>query len=332
MQRMGCPWHAIKAMFAGAARQAAMLTARCTTKDIEDVIPGRGAISIRLNNLKGAVMCYPEASEDFPQSSAQKALRTRDLLDVALKSPDTALSSVILDPKNLKRIRTDLQLKDYVIKGESSVEKQEAELEVLLRSGPMPNPQKVKMKQLLQTANMGMQQFGLKMQAGAVQPEEAQQMQQAAPKIAQLQQAMQGLPDNISTVHVRDDGSQDNATEAQVCFDWLNSADGRKFANGTPQQQRAWENVHLHWMEETAAAKKIAQQNAPPPPPPKVSFNVPVDKLPAPEAAAAVTAGGIPANPADFAQKDQTDANREIQKKLVPDSVWAGEAPGGRPQ
>ena len=48
-----------------------------------------------------------------------------------------------------------------------------------------------------------------------------------------------------------------------------------------------------------------------------------------PEAAAAVTAGGIPANPGDFEQKDQIDQNREIQKKIVPDAAWANEAPGG---
>ena len=324
MQRMGCPWHAIQSMFSSAARQAAMLTARCANKDIEDVIPGRGPISIRLNNLKGSVLCFPEASPDFPQSAAQKALRTRDLLDVALKSPDTPLSMTIMDPKNLKQIRSDLQLKDYVIKGEASVEKQEGELEILLRSGPQPNPQKVKLQQLLKTAQMAITATALKTAQGApVDPEEAQQAQQAPQMIAQLQQQLQSMPDQVSTVLVRDDGSQDNATEAAVCFDWMNSATGRKFANGNAQQRAAFDNVHLHWTEETAAAKKIAAANVPPPTPPKVSFSVSADKMPPTEQAEIMTAGGIPANPQDFAANDQVESNRKIQEKLVPDVTYA---------
>jgi len=324
MQRMGSPWHAIQTMFATAMRQAAMLTARCASKDIEDVIPGRGPISIRLNNLKGSVLCYPEASPDFPQSSAQKALRTRDLLDVALKSPDTALSAVILDPKNTKQIRSDLQLKDYVIKGEASVEKQEAELEVLLRSGPQPNPQKVKLSALLKTAQMAVAATALKGTRGLpVDPEETQQAQAAPAMIAQLQQQLQSMPDEISTVIVRDDGSQDNATEAQVCFDWMNSADGRKFSNGNAEQRAAFANVHLHWTEETAAAKKIAQQNAPPPQGKPPSVSIATDKMPPDVQSNILKMAGIPANPADFTQQDQVEANRKVQEKVIPDTIYA---------
>jgi hypothetical protein len=325
MQRMGSPWHAIQSMFAGAARQAAMLIAKCANKDIDDVIPGRGPVSIRLNNLKGAVLCYPEASADFPQSAEQKAMRTRDLLDVALKSPDAQLSQIILDPKNMKQIRRDLNLKDYVIKGEASVEKQEAEIEILLRSGPQPNPQKVKLKNILETAVQKMQaQLAMHHKTGIPPtPEEGQQFQEAQPMIAQIGQQLMAMPDMISTVKVRDDGSQDNAVEAAVCFDWMNSANGRKFANGNAEQQAAFANVHLHWQEEMTAAKKIAKENAPPPTPPKVSFSVPADKMPPPEQAAIVTAGGIPANPADFAQQQQVEANRKIQEKIVPDTAYA---------
>lgn len=330
LQRVGCPWNSLQSMFASAARQAAMLTAKCANKDIEDVIPGRGSISIKLNNLKGNVLCYPEANPEFPESWAQKETRVTALVDMALKSPDAAASQMVLDPKNLKEIRSSMRLKGFVIKGESSVEKQEAELQVLMRSAPMPNPQKVKMQQLLKAATLGMAQHVAKQQSGTISPEEQQQMQQAPAMMTQLEQQISSTPDQISTVPVRDDGSQDNTIEAAVCWDWMNSADGRKFANGNAEQKAAFENVHLHWTEETAAAKKIAQQNAPPPAPPKVSFNVPADKMPAPEAAAIVTAGGIPANPADFQQHATAETNRDIAKKVVPDKIWASEAPGGK--
>ena len=332
LQRVGCPWNSLQAMFASAARQAAMLTARCANKDIEDVIPGRGNIIVKLNNLKGSVLCYPEANPELPESWAQKEQRITGLVDMALKSPDSATGQMILAPNNLKEIRSALRLRGINIKGESSVEKQEAELEILMRSAPMPNPQKLKMKQMLRISQMGMAEFGMKQQNGILSPQEAQQMQQAPAMLAQLEQAMNALPDMVSTVPVRDDGSQDNAVERDTCWDWMNSATGRKFANGNSTQKAAFENVHLHWMEEKTAADKIAKQNAPPPPPPKVSFTVPVDKIPAPEAAAAIIAGGIPANPADFEHQDQVDTNREIQKRVVPDKIWSEEAPGGKPQ
>lgn len=332
LQRVGCPWNSLQAMFASDARQAAMLTARCANKDIDDVIPGRGNISIKLNNMKGAVLCFPESNPNLPESWAQKETRVTALVDMALKSPDSTTGQMILSPMNTKELKSSLRLKGLVIKGESSVEKQEAELEVLLRSGPQPNPQKVKMKQLLQASTQGMAELVLKTQQQTITPEEQQQIQQAGPMLDQLEKQLQSLPDTISTVLVRDDGSQDNSTEADVCWEWMNGPDGRKFANGNEDQKNAFANVHLHWTEEIAAAKKIAQENAPPPAPPKVSFNVPADKMPAPEAAAIVTAGGIPANPADFQQKETTDANREIAKKVVPDGIWANEAPGAKPQ
>jgi hypothetical protein len=328
LQRVGCPWNSLQAMFASAARQAAMLTARCANKDIEDVIPGRGTISIKLNDMKGSVLCFPESNPEFPESWAQKEQRVTPIVDMALKSPDAAMSQMILDPTNLKEIRSILRLKGFNIKGSESVEMQEAELEILLRSTPQPNPKKIKMEQLLKKATEGMAQHVLNQQNGTITPEEQQQMQKAPAMMTMLEQQIQALPDMISTVPVRDDGSQNNSIHADICWKWMNSPDGRKFANGNEKQKQAFANVHLHWMEETAAAKKNAPK--PPQPPPKVSFNVPADKMPPQEQAAIMTAGGIPSNPTDFEQHDEVDANREIQKKIVPDAQWAAEAPGAQ--
>lgn len=316
LQRVGCPWNSLQAMFAAAARQAVMLTAKCANTDIRDVIPGRGPVSIRLNDLKGNVLCYPEANPEFPESWAQRESRLKELLDFALKSPDSAAGAMLLDPKNLKEFKTGLRLHNFTIKGASSVDKQEAELEILLRSGPMPNPQKAKLQAALNNAVMGMKQ---EMQAGTANPQE---LQQAPAMLNQLEQTMNSLPDQVSTVPVRDDGSQDNVVEAGVLFDWMNGANGRKYANGNAEQKAAFENVLLHWTEETTAAKKVAAANAPPPQPPRVSFNVPVDKLPAPEAAAAVQAGGIQSNPADFQQHQATETNSKIAQKVVPDQLY----------
>jgi hypothetical protein len=325
LQRVGCPWNSLQAMFASAARQAVMLTAKCANKDINDVVPGRGSISIRLNNLKGNVLCYPEANPEFPESWAQREQRWKELLDVAIKSPDMALSQTILDPRNIREFQSVLRLKGLVVKGADSVEKQEAELEILLRSGPQPNPKKLLMQQALQKAQDGMaQQVQGHLATGqAPNPEEQQQLQAAPQMMQQMQQQITQLPDQVSTVIVRGDESEDDAVEASVLFDWMNSPDGRKFCYGTPQQQQAFANVHLHWTEHKASAKKIAQQNAPPPQPPKVSFSVPADKMPPPEQAAIVTAGGIPANPQDFAVQDKQELNAKVAAKVIPDTAYA---------
>jgi hypothetical protein len=325
MQRQGCPWNSIQSMFASAARQAAMLMARCTTKDIDETVPGKGRVKINVNSLKGNVLCYAEQNPEFPESWSQKESRIMSVVDKALASPDSQFSKLVLDPKNLKAIRSAIRLNDFTIKGSASVEKQEAEFEVLLRSGPQPNPAKAKIQQAIEQAQDGIKQhIAESLQTRQVPPPDVQQQVQQAPQmISMLQQQMQQMPDELSTVNVRGDGSEDDDVEAGICFDWMNSADGRKFENGSPEQKAAFANVHLHWKEHTDAAKKLAAAAAPPPPPPKVSFSAAVDKLPAPEAAAAVSAGGIPANPGDFQQHRVTEANTDISKKVIPDSIWA---------
>jgi hypothetical protein len=322
MQRVGCPWNAIQSLFAGAARQAVMLTAKCANRDINDVIPGKGRISIKLNDMKGSVLCYPESNPEFPESWAQKETRVMELVDHALASPSSGISQMILDPVNVREIQSALRLKNFKIKGADSVLKQEAEFEILLRSGPMPNPQFTQLQTALQQATMGMQQAQQRMQFGLATPQDQQELQQAQPMIQQIQQALQSIPPEISTVPVRDDGSQDNETEAGICFDWMNGPDGRKFANGTPEQRLAFQNVLLHWTEETAADKKQKAANAPPPQGPRVSYSVSADKMPPPEQAAIMTAGGIPANPADFEQHNDTEMNRDIAKKVIPDQIY----------
>jgi hypothetical protein len=322
MQRVGCPWNSLQSMFATAARQAVMLTARCANKDIADVIPGKGRVSIKLNNLKGSVLCYPEANPEFPESWAQRETRIMSLVDHALASPSSGISQMILDPRNLQEIQSSLRLKNFKIKGADSVLKQEAEFEILLRSGPVPNPAVAQMGSMLAQAQAGMAEAGQRAQMGAATPEEQQQLQAAPQMLDQLQKQMQSMPQQISTVPIRGDGSEDDEVEASVCFDWMNGPDGRKFEHGTPEQQASFANVHLHWSEHDASDKKRKAALAPPPPPPRVSFSVPADKMPPTEQAAIITAGGIPANPADFEEHNTIEMNRDIVSKVVPDQLY----------
>lgn len=321
LQRVGCPWNSLQAMFSQAARQAAMLTARCANKDINDVIPGKGRVSIKLNNLKGNVLCYPEANPELPESWSQRETRVMSIVDKALASPSSEMGQMILSPKNLKAIKSAIRMPDFVIKGAASVEKQEAELEILLRSAPQPNPQKAKMQQALAAAAQGMAALKQKSDQGLPPtPEESQQVQQAPQMMQQLQQQMAGLPEMISTVPVRADGSEDDAIEASILFDWMNSASGRKFEYGTPEQKGGFANVHLHWQEHTDADKKL---HPPPPPPTKPpSVSIAADKMPPEVQSEIVQSAGLAVPPGVFEEHSQTTFNKKVAERVIPDQVY----------
>jgi len=218
-------------------------------------------------------------------------------------------------------------MRDFVISGSASVSKQQAEFEILLRSGPNPNPAKLQAEAAITKAQAGLQQIAAQFPpTGPEPPPEVQQQAQQAPQMmAMLQQQIQQMPDTISTVPVRGDGSEDDAVEKSVCFDWLNSADGRKFEYGNPDQKTAFQNAYLHWKEHDAADKKLQAAAAPPPPPPKVSFSVAADKQPPTEQAAIVAAGGIQTNPADYQQHQQTQLNTEVAKRVIPDTIYTSQ-------
>lgn len=328
MQRVGSPWKELMGMFASTARQAVMLQAQCANKDINDVIPGKGRVSIKLNKMKGSVLCYNESNPEFPQSWAQKQTMLKEVLDMAMAAgAGSDIYKLVYAPKNLKFIKAGLGLKDFEIAGAASVEKQEAEMQVLLRSGPLPNPAKVQGMRALMAAQQQVAQWQAAAQQGLATPAMLQMLQQAPQMLQQAEQQVQQMPDEISTVPVRQDDSEAHDIEADVVFDWANGPNGRKFANGTPEQKAAFANALLHRTEHMQMATKIAQQKAaaaaPPPQPPKVSFSSNVKDLPPDEAAKVVMAGGIPALPADFQQVKTVDNNLDLQKKILPDIVTA---------
>jgi hypothetical protein len=340
MQRVGCPWNELQAMFASAARQAAMLTAKCANKDISDFIPGKGRVDIRLNQLKGAVLCYPESNPEFPESWSQRETRVMEIVDAALNSPSTEFAKIVLDPKNLKAIKSAVRMPDFIIKGAATVEKTEAELEILLRSGPVPNPQKVQAQQVLAEAQQGMLQLGAKAMSGMpLAPDEQQQMQQGPQMINQLSQQMSQMPDLVPTIRAVEDASEDHETAAAVLFDWMNGPNGRKFKYGKPEQQAAFENVHLLWQEHSEIDAKLKAANAPPPPIKPPSISIAADKMPADVQSQIVAAAGLNAPPSDFANHASQTMNRDIAKKIIPDTVYLQglhkETPtpqGGEPQ
>lgn len=330
LQRIGCPWNNIQDLFAECARQAVGCAADCREgKLISQTVPGRGRVSVNTANLAGNVLCFPESNPAFPESWNQREAKLMKMVDAS--SQNQALSAWIFSPANLPVLQDGIRLKTFKVPGASSITKQKAEFEILLRSGPMPNPKVLQIQQTLEQAAEQMQQQQLTMQP--IDPQELAMVQQ-------LTQMQKSLPPLISTVPVAPDESELHTVEAAQCLDWMNGSEGQKFKYGTPQQRASYQNVHLHWNEHNTMAKQIAAANAPPmDKPPSESLSVDVSKMPPNVAIQALAKMKISATPADFAQHASEQLNQAIQKKAIPDALKGGkEAPkppvgdGGQPR
>lgn len=312
LQRIGCPWNNIQSLFAECARQAVACAADCRDgKTLTESLPGVGRVSVNTSNLSGNVLCFPEANPAFPESWAQREAKLMSLVDTSAQNP--ALSAWIFSPANLSALQDGIRMKAFKVPGASSITKQKAEFEILLRSGPTPNPQVLKIQSTLERAAMDMRSKMASMQP--ISPQEIQMVQQ-------MQQMEKTLPPMVSTVPVAQDESELHVIEASQCLEWMNSTEGQKFKYGTPAQRAAYQNVHLHWTEHVAMAKKIAAANAPPEnKPPSESISIDVSKMPPNVAVQALAKASIQATAADFQQHAAEQLNQAVQKKAIPEAL-----------
>jgi hypothetical protein len=311
LQRIGCPWNNIQYLFAEAARQAVKCAADCREgKKISQTIPGRGLVTVNTSNLAGNVLCYPESDPSFPESSAQREAKLTSLVDVS--TSNQALQQWIFSPANLPMLQAGLRLKSFKVPGATSITKQKFEMEVLLRSGPMPNPKLAQIQQILDQA-------ATEMQAKQAQGLPSDPKELAA--VMQMQQMQKSLPPTVSTVPVAQDESELHTLEAAQVFEWMNSTEGQKLKSGTPEQRAAYENAHVHWQEHMAQAKAIALANAPPEKPPSESISLDISKAPPNVAIQALGKMGIKATPNDYAQHDANTLDMAVKKKVIPDAL-----------
>ena len=312
LQRVGCPWNNIQSLFAECARQAVACAADCREgKTITESLSGIGTVSVNTSNLSGNVLCFPEANPAFPESWGQREAKLMSLVDTSSTNP--SLQAWIFSPSNLPVLQDGIRMKAFKVPGATSITKQKSEFELLLRSGPAPNPQVLKIQSTLQDAADDMKQKMLSMQP--MDPKELAMVQQ-------LQQMEKSLPPMVSTVPVAEDESELHTIEAAQCLDWMNSTEGQKFKYGTPQQRAAYQNVHLHWTEHMSMAKKIAAANAAPQnKPPSESISIDVSKMPPNVAVQALAKAGVQATPQDFAQHAAEQLNQAVQKKAIPEAL-----------
>ena len=312
LQRIGCPWNNIQDMFAAAAEQAVRCAAECRDgKEIKQNIPGRGNLTVNTANLlAGKVLCYAESNPAFPESWQQKEAKIENMISMSASNP--LLAQWFLGPSNLAEVASGLRMKKFKVVGATSVTKQRNEFELLLRKGPMDNPQFLNMQSAMQKAQAGVQQAQV---TGQQVPPEAQAM------MAQVQQAIQATPPQISTIQVAQDESENHIVEANECFEWMNDTDGQKFKSGTPEQQAGYANVHLHWQAHVAMAKKIMAANKPPEKPPSESFSADVSKMPPEVATQMLAKMGIQSTPAVFQQQADTALQHKVAGKAIPEAL-----------
>jgi probable phosphoglycerate mutase len=300
LEAMGTPWHAIQEATSAYFRQAVQLAARCRNKPIIGSTRTGETVQLELTELKGNVLCYPENDANFPESWHQKQARYQMMIMDAATNP--VMLKMLSTPGNLKLAQEMAGITELEIPEADSYEKQEGEIEELLKTGPIPNPEKQQIQAEFEKLT---QQAQALMAAGMpLAPDEETQLQS-------LQQQLQSMPDNISTVPV-DEEMDRHEVEYQAVQDFMNTPTGRRLKNGTPEEKLGIENVRLHGLEHKA---KIPKPDIPMKPP---STSIAFKDLPPEAAAAVLQKQGLPSDAEKVAQGKQFDAALKHFPKLVP--------------
>jgi hypothetical protein len=307
LQVFGTPWSQICWGLAGAAQQAAACAAKNRTGNIRSRVPGAGRLTIQVANMKGNALCYPE-SVDIPETLADQEARMGAMID---KSPTIPLyQGIVNDPLNLVPFKNIARFAGLTMPGVDAVEKQQGEFELMMQSGPLDNPLYMQLEQQIQMVTQQVQMAEGDMEAAT--PEGQAALQQLQQQLQQDQQQLQQTPPKISSVQVAQDGSENHAVEAAITLSMLNSEEGRKLKNGTPDQQAIYQNLLMHWQGHEQMKSKLAPV---PPLPVKANASVAIDKLPPDVQAQALQAMGVKASPEDFHSQDMLIPRETIVEK-----------------
>lgn len=316
LQRLSYPWGMIKSAVSCMTKQAVQQAALNGNDSISDTVKGVGRIQVETQDLRGNVLCYPESDTDFPESWAQRQSIFIEAVNNAPNNP--FLQQLISVPSNSRLVKDGIGLSELVVPGAESTEKQQAELEVLKKTGPVPNPQIADLQDQIAQGK----------QVAAADAANGIQDPQVDAQLQSLTQAAQSLPPQVSTIPVMQDASEEHAVEASVCQQWLISPEGRTFKNGDENQRAAWENVHLHWQEHTTTLQRL---NPPQAAPPKASLQIAFKDLPPQAQAAVAQEFGVQVDPSSFAQNPVHEQTQEIEQQTPNGKVKQTISVAGKP-
>ncbi len=278
LQVFSMPWAALCEAICAISQQAIESAAKNRISDINASLPGQKKLSIEIGKLQGSVLVQPESLE-IPQTLAEQEEQMATLVE---QSNNVALYGKIMnDPENLSVFSSFPTLSKLNIPGAADVADQQGEFEILSKSGPTPNPQYEQIQQQLQM--------------GEGDPEA--QTPQGQQLIQQLQQAVQQMPQQISTVPVAQDTSEDHAIHAAITLGFLKSPAGRKLKFGDEQQKAIYQNYFLHYKEHESMAQKLA-------PPREMEFK-----------------GSVSIDPSKFPPDAQTKMFQAMGLEMPPDSL-----------
>jgi hypothetical protein len=305
--RIGVPWRHIKEGIGNAIRQAVQCLANNSDEAI--VITGSEAATIEMQSLRGDFIAVVDVDENIPMTWTEKQNRVAEILEGAATNP--FYQKLLGDVDNLELVYQASGLKDLVISELASRDKQLGEIEMMLNTGPTPNPAYLDLEKQISdlTAELAPIQAEAKRYADQGVARDAAHVQKGTELNTQLQ-ALQAqlatMPPQVSSEPI-DPDIDDNDVEGQTTLKYLRGPKGRSMKNGTEKEQESYENIKLHYMEHVDAAKQKAAQ-APPKAGKPPSVSIALKDLPPAEAAQAATMAGIKADPKDFAQAEAAEA------------------------
>ncbi len=294
---LSSPWHNIQMATANYFRQAVQLAARMRNGAIEGMGDGGEKIRVELVELKGNVLSYPEADANLPETGTQRESRFRELMQDQNNALFTKLMS---SARNRIAAVKAARLEGIKDPDQDAYEKQMGEFEVLLNSGPIPNPEYIQAEQAIEES---------KTQIAARMGVNSRPSLQELQAITEMQQQLQSIPQLISSVPIKD--SDSHTIEAECCLDKINSPEGRGLADGTEKEQAAFQNLTLHWQAHVA---KI--------PPDTTLKDFPrgltatVKDLPPDAAATALTAVGLETKGPDVVQNKEFSSELRKSEKI----------------
>jgi hypothetical protein len=252
LQVFSLPWGALCEGVCAISQMAVESAAENRIADFSASLPGEKKLKIELSKLQGNVLVQPESLE-IPQTMAEQEEEMTELLK---DSANVALyQQIMLDPRNLAVFSRFPSLKELNIPNADQVEAQQGEFEILMRSGPIPNPQLAPLQQQLQAILSQIKEGETHPEAQT--PEGQQAMQALQQQAQQLAQQAQQMPPLISTVQPSQDNSENHMIHAAITLGMLTSPTGRKLKHGDEDQQQIWQNLKLHWQEHMAMLKQL---------------------------------------------------------------------------
>lgn len=136
--RIGRSWRRLQVMWANLDAKAVRCFANNRTQDVETAILGDGGDYqsdwIRLEDLQGKFVAYPELDQQYPVLQSEVAAK----LDALAQTQNPAILSVMMDPDNMEFFFQREGLVDVVIPGDDQRKKTYKAIDILITQQPQP--------------------------------------------------------------------------------------------------------------------------------------------------------------------------------------------------